>query len=54
MVRKEWVHERTGKHEVWRCGSTVVSIPRHREISEWTAMQIFKDLETELGEKWWR
>ena len=39
---------RDGKeHEVWRCGSTLVTIPRHREINEYTAEGIFKDLEGE-------
>lgn len=28
---------REGKqHEVWRCGATLVTIPRHREINEYT------------------
>jgi hypothetical protein len=32
----------------------VVTIPRHREINELTALGIFKSLEPELGENWWR
>lgn len=39
---------------LWRCGSTKVTIPRHREINEYTAEAILKDLEGELDEGWWR
>jgi hypothetical protein len=50
-----WTMIREGKqHEVWHCGSTLVTIPRHREINEYTAQGIFKDLEGELGTAWWR
>jgi hypothetical protein len=50
-----WLMIRQGRqHEVWRCGSTLVTIPRHREINEYTAEGIFKDLEGELGTGWWR
>jgi hypothetical protein len=43
-----------GRHEVWRCGSTKVTIPRHREVNELTSEAIFKSLEGELGRAWWR
>jgi mRNA interferase HicA len=43
-----------GRHEVWQCGSTKVTIPRHREINEITARAILKTLEAELGLGWWR
>lgn len=50
-----WSMVRQGKqHELWRCGSTPVTIPRHREVNEYTAEGIFNDLEPELGERWWR
>jgi hypothetical protein len=50
-----WIMIREGKlHEVWRCGSKLVTIPRHREINEYTAQGICKDLEGELGTGWWR
>jgi mRNA interferase HicA len=50
-----WARIREGsRHEVWRCGTTVVSIPRHREINELTALGIFRDLEQELGVRWWQ
>jgi mRNA interferase HicA len=43
-----------GRHEVWQCGSTKVTIPLHREINEITARAILKTLEPELGLGWWR
>lgn len=50
-----WGKIREGsRHEVWRCGTTVVSIPRHREINDLTAVGIFKDLEQGLGVRWWQ
>jgi hypothetical protein len=54
---KCWAQRRTspgGKHEIWVCGTTEVTIPRHREINEYTAEGIMKYLESELGEDWWR
>jgi hypothetical protein len=51
----EWARERQGsRHEVWRCGSTRVIIPRHREINELTAGALLRALEPELGRGWWR
>jgi hypothetical protein len=50
-----WLLVREGKsHEIWQCGSTKVSIPRHREINELTAQGIWKELQAELGERWWQ
>ncbi len=43
-----------GRHEVWQCGRTKVTIPRHREINELTAQGIFETLEAELGRGWWK
>jgi predicted RNA binding protein YcfA (HicA-like mRNA interferase family) len=43
-----------GSHEVWRCGTRSVTVPRHREINEHTARGIMKSLDTELGVDWWR
>jgi mRNA interferase HicA len=52
---KAWESERRGsRHDLFRCGGTVVTIPRHREINEMTALGIMKTLEAELGEAWWR
>ena len=35
------------KHEVWCFGNTVLTIPRHREISQYTAEGLLKDAEEE-------
>ena len=52
---KAWRHERQGaNHEIWRCGSIDVPIPRHTEIGERLAETVFKQLEGELGKDWWR
>ena len=52
---RSWVLARQGGgHEWWRCGSTGVAIPRHREIPELTALGILRELEIELGKDWWR
>ena len=50
-----WELDRQGhNHEVYRLGSTMVPIPRHTEIDNWTAEDIFKECEPELGERWWK
>lgn len=36
------------EHEQWRVGETMLSIPRHREISPGVTRQILKDLAAEL------
>jgi mRNA interferase HicA len=41
-------------HEIWRCGVLEVSVPRHREINEVTAIGICRSLEATLGKGWWR
>jgi hypothetical protein len=43
-----------GRHEVWDVGGLRFSVPRHRDINEWTAEAIMRDLEPMLGEGWWR
>jgi mRNA interferase HicA len=51
----DWTLVRQGaSHEIWRCGTAQVSIPRHSEINEITAMAIMKQLAEVLGEGWWR
>lgn len=42
------------RHEFWEVGGIRVAIPRHREINEWTAEAIMRDLEPILGRHWWR
>jgi hypothetical protein len=43
-----------GRHEFWEVGDIRLSIPRHRDINDWTAEAIMRDLERVLGEGWWR
>jgi hypothetical protein len=42
------------RHEFWQVGGVLVSVPRHRDINEWTAVGIMRDLEPMLGKDWWR
>jgi hypothetical protein len=50
-----WALMRQGAdHEVWRCGEVQVTIPRHAEVNEVTAVAICRALEAALGEGWWR
>ena len=52
---KSWELVREGRlHEIWRCGATQISVPRHREINELTATGILKTLEGDLGIDWWK
>jgi len=52
---KTWKQERQGaNHEIWRCGSIELPIPRHAEIGNRMAEMMFKELEGELGKDWWR
>lgn len=50
----ELARQAKGSHEMWRCGSTPVVIPKHNEVNEITAENICKTLEGELGKGWWR
>jgi hypothetical protein len=50
-----WILDRQGaSHEIWRCGTTVVPVPRHAKIGNHLAQRIFEELEPELGKDWWR
>jgi len=42
------------RHEFWDVGGFRFAVPRHRDINEWTAEAIMRDLEPILGEDWWR
>ena len=42
------------RHEFWDVGGLRVAIPRHRDINDWTAEAIMRDLELILGKGWWR
>lgn len=48
------VERQGGSHELWRCGSILVPIPRHTEIGPKMAFEIRRSLEPELGRNWWR
>jgi hypothetical protein len=52
-VRCELIREGS-RHEFWQVGDLRVSIPRHRDINDWTAEAIMRDLEPILGMDWWR
>jgi hypothetical protein len=43
-----------GNHETYEVGGQKVPIPRHKEINEYTALRIMKDLEGTLGKDWWQ
>ena len=42
------------RHEFWEVGGFRFTVPRHRDINEWTGEAIMRDLEPMLGEDWWR
>lgn len=44
---------RRGPHDVFVVDGQRVSIPRHKEINEHTAVKILSDLEGKLGREWW-
>jgi hypothetical protein len=49
-----WVPEREGtRHTLYRLGSTMIPVPRHRELDDGFAEALFKQCEGELGERWW-
>ncbi len=49
-----WVMIREGgNHSIFTLGDIRVPIPRHREIPDVLARKIVKELESELGERWW-
>jgi alpha-L-fucosidase len=51
----EWGLIRQGaEHELWSLDGERVTVPRHREIDEFTARSILKALELKLGKHWWR
>lgn len=51
----EWSLFRQGaNHEIWRCGTLEVSVPRHRELNDITVAGICRRLEGVLGKDWWR
>jgi len=43
-----------GNHSIYLLDGMVVPIPRHNEVCENTAMDIFRDCQDVLGKDWWR
>jgi hypothetical protein len=43
-----------GNHSVYDLGGCMIPIPRHNEIGENMAREIFKQSEEVLGKDWWR
>jgi hypothetical protein len=52
----EWEIDREGaNHTVYRLGRTTkIPVPRHTEIDERLAEEIFKECAADLGRRWWR
>lgn len=51
----DWMLARKGaNHTVYTLDGTVVPIPRHGEIGERLAREIFKECQDVLGKGWWR
>jgi hypothetical protein len=42
------------RHEFWEVGGMRFAVPRHRDLNEWTAEAIMRELEPIFGEDWWR
>jgi hypothetical protein len=50
-----WAIEREGRnHTLYRLGAIMIPIPRHAELDDHVAEEVFKECEAELGERWWR
>lgn len=43
-----------GNHEIWKLDGLTVPIPRHAEIQEITAQDIYREAAEKLGKDWWR
>ena len=51
----QWLLVRQGgDHEVWDLDGIRVTIPRHRDVNERTALRIRELLEDRLGDRWWQ
>lgn len=50
-----WSVKREGaNHTVYQLGAVMIPVPRHNEIGEKLAVEIFKQCIPELGEAWWK
>ncbi|RJQ76257.1 hypothetical protein D5S17_18490 [Pseudonocardiaceae bacterium YIM PH 21723] len=51
----KWVLLREGaNHTVYTLDGVMIPIPRHTELGEIFAVDIFKECQDVLGEGWWR
>lgn len=51
----EWALSREGaNHSVYLLGGVMIPIPRHSELGENLAVDIFKECQDVLGKGWWR
>lgn len=51
----EWRMVRRGaNHDVHALEGLIIPIPRHTEIGERVALEIFKECEPILGVRWWK
>lgn len=41
-------------HQIFRCGTVQIAVPRHRELGPKVALEIRAQLEPVLGKRWWR
>jgi hypothetical protein len=41
-------------HQIFRCGTVQIAVPRHRELGQKVALEIRGQLEPVLGKRWWR
>ena len=46
--------DRGKRHDKVTIGEIAVTVPRHREINEYTAEGILKSFEGVFGKRWWR
>lgn len=51
----EWTLAREGaNHTVYELAGVMIPIPRHAELGETFAVEIFKECQDILGKGWWR
>ncbi|HCU51255.1 MAG TPA: hypothetical protein DGG94_15910 [Micromonosporaceae bacterium] len=51
----EWTLSREGaNHSIYLLGGETIPIPRHSELGERLAVEIFKECQSVLGKGWWR
>jgi hypothetical protein len=43
-----------GNHAVYSLDGLMIPMPRHNEIDDRLAQQIYKECEPKLGKGWWR